>query len=78
MLVNVFSHLATWNLSSGYVPGLVTALAFNLPFSLTFIGMGLRGGWLRATDFAYLVPAAILMHWPGLFGLMLIAKLFVV
>jgi hypothetical protein len=78
MLVNVASHLLMWNLADGYEPGLVTALAFNLPFSVVFIAAGLRGGWLRATDFAYLVPAAVILHGPGLFSLLLIARLFVV
>jgi hypothetical protein len=78
MLVNVFSHLWMWNLANGYVPGLVTALAFNLPFSAYLIARGVHEGWLRWADFAYMVPAAVILHGPGLFGLLLIARLFVV
>jgi hypothetical protein len=73
MFVNVFSHLAMMNIWNGYVPGLVTALAFNLPFSLFFFASGLRQGWLRWNDFAYLLPFAILLHGPGLLGLMVLA-----
>ncbi len=73
MLVNVLSHLALMNIWNGYVPGLVTALACNLPFSLFFFASGLRQGWLRWNDFAYLLPFAILLHGPGLIGLMALA-----
>ncbi len=74
MLVNVFSHLAMMNIWNGYVPGLVTALACNLPFSLFFFASGLRQGWLHWNDFAYLLPFAILLHGPGLLGLMMLAS----
>jgi len=70
MLVNVFSHVGMMNLWNSYVPGLITALAFNLPFSLYFFGAGLRQGWLRWGDIAYLLPIAIALHGPGLLGLM--------
>ncbi len=73
MLVNAFSHLVMMNIWNGYVPGLVTALAFNLPFSLFFLASGLRHSWLRWSDFAYLLPSAILLHGPGLVGLMAVA-----
>lgn len=75
MFVNVFSHLALWNLTNRYVPGLITALVFNLPFSIVMLASGLRQGWLRGSDFAYLLPFAILLHGPGLFGLMWLASL---
>ncbi len=73
MLVNVFSHAGMMNLLNSYVPGLVTALVFNLPFSLFFFGSGLRQGWLRWGDFAYLLPIAIVLHGPGLIGLLALA-----
>lgn len=73
MLINILSHVVSMNIQNGYVPGLVTALLFNLPFSLIFLGSGLRQGWLRTGDFAYLVPFALLLHGPGLYGLMLLA-----
>ena len=74
MLLNVLSHVVTMNIMGSYVPGLVTALAFNLPFSLYFLGTGLRQSWLKWSDFAYLAPLAILLHGPGLFGLLALAK----
>ena len=73
MLINVVSHVVLMNIQNGYVPGLVTTLLFNLPFSLLFLWSGLRQGWLRSGDFAYLVPFALLLHGLGLFGLTLLA-----
>lgn len=79
MLINVFAHIWLMNMQNGYVPGLITALVFNLPFSLYFFACGLRQGWLHRTDFAYLTPIALLLHGPGLFGLLaLSARLAVV
>lgn len=74
MLINVFTHVASMNMLGGYVPGLVSALAINLPFSLVFLGSGLRQGWLKWSDFAYLVPIAIALLGPGLIGLLLLAS----
>jgi len=74
MLVNVLSHVGSMNLMNGYVPGLASALAINLPFSLFFFGAGLRQGWLKWGDFAYLLPIAVVLHGPGLLGLMLLVK----
>lgn len=69
MLINVASHLGSAAILGGYAPGMVTALVFNLPFSLYFFGSGLRQGWLKGGDFAYFVPIALLLHGPGLLGL---------
>lgn len=74
MLLNLLSHIGTMNLVNGYAPGLVTALAINLPFSLFFLGTGLRQGWLKWSDFGYMVPIALLLIGPGLFGLMALTK----
>ena len=69
MFVNVFSHLVSMAVMGGYVPGLVTALAINLPFSLYLFAVGLRQGWLRWGDLVYLLPVALVLHGPGLLGL---------
>jgi hypothetical protein len=70
MLVNVFSHLLSASWLGGYVPGLLTSLGIILPFGLFYFYQGLRGGWLRWNDFAVLLPLAVVLHGPGLFGLM--------
>ncbi len=75
MLVNVISHVVSMNIMNGYVPGLASALAFNLPFSLFFFATALRQGWLKWGDFGYLLPIAVVLHGPGLLGLMALTKL---
>jgi hypothetical protein len=74
MLINVLSHVVSMNVVNGYVPGLVTALAINLPFSVYFFAAALHESWLRWSDFAYLVSVAVILHGPGFFGLMFLTK----
>jgi len=74
ILVNVFMHVGSMNIIGGYVPGLATALAFNLPFSLYFLGAGLRQGWLKWRDFLYMATLGLLLLGPGLLGLMMLVK----
>jgi hypothetical protein len=73
MLINAGTHLAAALLSRGYVPGLVTAVGFNLPFSLYFFGQGLKTGWVRDSDLGPLFLIAVLLHGPGLVGLFMLA-----
>ena len=62
---------AIW--ARGYSPGLVTALLVNLPFSLFLFRRALRASWVRPRDLAWLLVAALLVHGPGLVGLMVLA-----
>lgn len=73
VLVNVASHLAAAVWARGYAPGLVTALLVNLPFSLFLFRRALRASWVRPRDLAWLLVAALLVHGPGLVGLMVLA-----
>jgi hypothetical protein len=73
MLINVGSHVIMMNLQNSYVPGLATALLFNLPFSLILLGQGLRQRWLFWRDFYFLIPLALLAHGPGLLGLTMLS-----
>jgi hypothetical protein len=73
MLVNVASHLAGALWMRGYVPGLVTALLVNLPFSVFLFRRALRGAWVKPRDLVWLLAAALLVHGPGLIGLMVLA-----
>lgn len=74
MLVNVLSHLGMMLYSRGYVPGLITALAINLPFSLYVWSAGVKNHWLRWSDLGVLLPVALVVHLLGLFGLMAMAE----
>lgn len=73
VLVNVAAHLATAVWVRGYAPGLVTALLVNLPFSVFLFRRALRGAWVRPWDLAWLLAAALLVHGPGLVGLLVLA-----
>jgi len=73
VLVNVAAHLAVAIWARGYAPGLVTALLVNLPFSVFLFRRALRGSWVRPRDLAWLLVAALLVHGPGLVGLMVLA-----
>lgn len=73
VLVNVVAHLATALWVRGYAPGLVTALLVNLPFSVFLFRHALRGSWVKLRDLAWLLMAALLVHGPGLVGLMVLA-----
>ena len=48
MLVNAGWHVAAAVVLGGYAPGLATALAFNLPFSIYLLRRALKERWLSA------------------------------
>ena len=73
VLVNVAAHVAVAIWARGYAPGLVTALLVNLPFSVFLFRRALRGSWVRPRDLIWLLVAALLVHGPGLVGLMVLA-----
>lgn len=73
VLVNVAAHVAAAVWARGYAPGLVTALLVNLPFSVFLFRRALRGAWVKPRDLAWLLAAALLVHGPGLVGLMVLA-----
>lgn len=70
MLVNVASHAAAAVFLRGYAPGVVTALALNLPFSLYLLRRALRERWLTPRSLVSIGVAAALIHGPGLLGAM--------
>jgi hypothetical protein len=73
VLVNVVAHLAAALWVRGYAPGLATALLVNLPFSVFLFRRALRGSWVKPRDLAWLLAAALLVHGPGLVGLMVLS-----
>jgi hypothetical protein len=70
MFINVFWHLAMALLARGYVPGLISALALNLPFSIYILRPALIERWFsrRAMALAFLI--ALLLHAPLLWLIM--------
>ncbi len=74
MLVNVAVHLGGAVLAGGYAPGLVTAVVVNLPLFAYVVRRAVREQWVRRWTAVTL--AAILLHGPGLWTLLLVARRF--
>ncbi|MEM8534838.1 MAG: HXXEE domain-containing protein [Chloroflexota bacterium] len=70
MLINVLSHVAIALLLNSYFSGLITALVLNLPFSVYLFNRAIHQQWVSRQVVALLVPIALLVHGPGLMGLM--------
>lgn len=76
VFLNVFAHLwSAATLFRGYGPGLATALAINLPFSVYLFRAGSRSGWLSRSETLWVLPAALLVHGPGLIAAFAIGAL---
>jgi hypothetical protein len=73
MLVNVASHVGAAVFLGGYAPGVVTALALNLPFSIHLLRRARAERWISRRTLAILFAAAVFIHGPGMFGLMWLA-----
>ena len=66
VLVNVVWHLAAAVWLGGYAPGVITAVAMNLPIMTAALRWGRREGWLsRAALWLYLV-VGVMLHGTGL------------
>ncbi|MEW5931304.1 MAG: HXXEE domain-containing protein, partial [Gemmatimonadota bacterium] len=70
LLVNVASHAASAAFLGGYAPGLATAVAVNLPFSVLLLRRAHRERWVSRRTLVALLPAALLFHGPGLLALL--------
>jgi hypothetical protein len=70
-LVNALTHLAAALRLRRYNPGLVTALALLLPFSVWFFATRLASGELTAREVAWAIALGVALHVP-------VAALFVV
>jgi hypothetical protein len=70
MLVNVAWHVAAAIVLGGYAPGVATALALNLPFSIYLLRRAVGEGWETRRMMAGLLALALLIHGPAI-GLLL-------
>ena len=75
MLLNVAAHVATASVRGGYTPGLVTALALNLPFFGRLLFRAVREEWI-GRGALYTVPAVVLLVHGPLLGAMALAGWF--
>ena len=75
VLLNVFWHLGTAVIGfQGYAPGVVTALALNLPFSIYLLRRARTEQWVGRGPFWALFPGALLLHGPLLSALILLTE----
>jgi hypothetical protein len=71
--LNVASHVVTAAVVlRGYAPGVATALALELPFSVWLFRRAARERWLARGALLALAPAAVVVHGPLLAGLLLL------
>ena len=68
--LNVLSHLGAVVMLRGYAPGIVSALLVNAPFSAYFFRRAVAERWLAPGAMLATVPAAFLLHGPGLLALL--------
>jgi hypothetical protein len=72
LALNVASHVVIAAfLLRGYSPGLLTAVAANLPFSIYLLRRAVSEQWLPRYALAWLAPAALVVHGPRLVALVL-------
>jgi hypothetical protein len=62
MLINVFAHLWMATLIRGYAPGLLTALALILPFSIYFLHHAAKERWVSRKAWCFILPTGLLLH----------------
>jgi hypothetical protein len=75
VLLNVAWHVAAAALLfGGYAPGLATAVAVNLPFSIYLLRRTSREAWVGKGARWALLPAALLLHGPLLSALLLLTE----
>ena len=71
--LNVVSHVIVAGWLRGYSPGLLTAVLVNAPLSYALFARAARERWIPSWSWWLLPPVALLVHGPGLIGLLLLA-----
>ena len=74
MLVNVASHVGSAIFLRGYAPGLATALALNLPFSIYLLRRAWHERWIARRTLVVFLPLAVLLHGPVIFGIVWLVR----
>ncbi len=73
LLINVFAHITTLAVVGHYTAGSITSLLVNLPFSLYLLRRAMKEEWVSPRGILLMVPAAIIVHTPVLFGFLFIS-----
>jgi hypothetical protein len=66
MLLNVLAHAMMSILIGGYAPGVATAIALNLPFSIYLLRTAINEQWVSRRALVLLGVAAVIIHTFGL------------
>jgi hypothetical protein len=66
MLINVFAHAMMAVVMRGYTPGVITAFAVNLPFSVYLLRRAVKERWVPRRVMALLFPVGLIIHGLGL------------
>jgi uncharacterized protein with HXXEE motif len=75
LLLNAIWHMtATLVVFGGYAPGVITAVALNLPLSVLVLRRAVAEQWLSRRARWALVPGAVAFHLPGALGVMLLGR----
>jgi hypothetical protein len=75
LLLNAAWHVAAaLVLFGGYAPGVVTAVAVNLPLSVLVLRRATTEQWLSRPARWALAPAAVAFHLPGAIGVMVLGR----
>jgi hypothetical protein len=70
LALNVLTHAGASVLLGGYAPGVATALLLNAPFSVLFFRRAWREEWVSRRLLRWTPVFAVLLHGPGLLGLL--------
>ena len=73
MLINVFAHVIIAVMIGGYAPGVVTALAFNLPFSIYLLRRAIKRRWVSRRAMVLFGPIGLVLHGLGLPGIIILS-----
>jgi hypothetical protein len=73
MFINVFAHAGMALLIGGYAPGVVTALAIILPYSIFLLGRALRESWVSKKALVLLGVIGFLLHALVVPGILILA-----
>jgi len=73
MLINVFAHISIALMMRGYAPGLITAVAIQLPYSIFMLSRALRDGWLSRSVLVQLGFIGLLLNLLVLPGIVILS-----
>ena len=77
MTFNVLSHVGGAVLLRGYSPGIVTSLLLYVPFSARFFPRAWREEWVTRRLMRWLPGIVLVLHGPGLLGLLALCSMIV-